>query len=230
MKKIILSFALLSTAFTANAATIVLQSGNPAVEIRVSTTAALVPATGGVVLGFIRGYTAAMNPSLAGDGQALRDFIAQNFVPIGRLGSDPDHGTNSVANPVSLRPHPTVVGGSTSAGTIENSTWLTSGGAIVANSYQDGGLVRGTRIFMFAYAGTSLETASDLGIYSASTWALPASAAVNTLSMALTQVDLATEVYRGSLGSLVLAPIVPEPSSSLMALIAGLGMIARRRR
>jgi hypothetical protein len=231
MKKIVLSLALSMTALTADAATIVLQSGTPAQEFRVqtspTTTAPLSLASGGIVIGFFRNYTAAMNPMLADPNRSVLDFVAQNFIPIGTLNSDADYGTNSVANPVSLRP---IVGpppGTTAAGTIENSTWLTAGGA---NTVQDGGLVRGTRIFVLAYDGLSLSTATDLGIYSASTWTLPTSTILNTLSMSLPQTDVLAEVYRGSIGSLILAPVVPEPSTSLMALLAGLGMIARRRR
>jgi hypothetical protein len=233
MKKIVLSLALSLTAVTADAATIVVQSGNPAQEFKINATTPLSLVTGGIAIGFFRNYTAAMNPMLADETTGVLDFVAQNFIPIGRFTSDVDYGTNSVANPLSLRP--TVAPappGTTAAGTIENSNWLAAGGAVTANSVQDGGLVRGTRIFVLAYDGVSLESASFLGIYSASTWTISTSAAVNTLSLTLTQADIAAEVYRGSIGSLILAPVgvIPEPSTSLMALLAGVGMMARRRR
>ena len=228
MKKLILSLLLAASAFSAKAASIVLQSGSPALDIKLSTLQPLSSSGGGVVLGFFKGYTTAMNAQLSKDGAELRSFLADNFVPLGAPGSNVNHGANSAANPVSLRA--IAGGGTTAAGTIENSTWAASTGAAPANSLQEGALVRGTRIFLLAYEGQSLAAATELGIFSASTWTIPAAAAVNTASFTLTQVNDAAEVYRGSLGSLVLAPIVPEPSTTLVTLLAGLGLISRRRR
>lgn len=229
MKKLLLALTVFICASVGNAATIVLQSGNPNVAIKVNPTTNASAVAGGVVLGFFKGYTSAMNAAIGGDGSEFRSFMANTFVPLGLPNSDVDYGTQAAANPVRLL-NSLVAGETTATGTLENSAWLASSASILANSVQDGGLVRGTRIFLVAYNGGSLESATDMGIFSASTWTLSTSAAVNTLSMSLTQVDLSTEVYRGALGSLVMAPIVPEPSTSLMALFAGMGLIARRRR
>jgi len=227
MKKLILSLCLLATAYSANAATIVLQSGSPVQTFKTSGGADLDPLSHSIVLGFFRNYTVAMNPSLADPNPTIRQFIAENFVPIGTQSSDVDYGNSAPSNPIRLLAGG---GGTTAVGTIENSTWLAPGGPVVANSEQPGGLVRGTKIFMLAMNATDLASASDLGIYSATTWTLPASTLVNAANLSLSVIDTAPEVFRGSIGSLILGPIVPEPSTGLLALIAGCGLISRRRR
>lgn len=227
--KLILALAAISG--SANAATIVVQSGSPALDFKLSSGSRLLTSGSGVVLGYIRGFStataAAVGTALADQNRSVLTYLAANFVPIAAEGSNVNYGTSAAATPWGLKD---VGGVTTASGTIENSNWLSSSGSAPANSEQAGGLVRGTRIFLLAYNGSSLSNATELGIFSASTWTLPASASLNTLSMTLTQVDQASEVYRGSIGSLVLAPVVPESSTSALALLAGLGLMSRRRR
>ena len=120
MKKLLLPLVIAVSALSANAATIVLQSGSPAVDFKIEGGSNLPLAGSTVVLGFFRNYTPAMDISLADSNPTVRAFVAANFIPIGTVGADVDYGTSAVANPLTLRPNATT-GGTTAAGTIENS-------------------------------------------------------------------------------------------------------------
>lgn len=91
------------------------------------------------------------------------------------------------------------------------------------------GVPAGTRIFMLIYNNADPNLATEFGVFSADTWLMPSD---NLSNPTFTTVDVnsTTEVFKGSLGSLVLSAFVPEPSTSMMALLAGLGLVARRRR
>ena len=101
-------------------------------------------------------------------------------------------------------------------------------------------LVQGTRLFLLVYNASEFALFSDLALWKApkDDPAIPGGASL-TLAANLINLDVASsglELFQGTYSTvgtanfLALAPIVPEPSTSLMALIAGMGLIARRRR
>ena len=93
-----------------------------------------------------------------------------------------------------------------------------------------GGIPSGTQLFLLIYNATTTGAATELGIFSSddATWKMPsddlADATLNTVF-----VNTPGEVYRGSLGSLRLAPLIPEPSTSILAFGAGALALRRRR-
>ena len=86
------------------------------------------------------------------------------------------------------------------------------------------------QIFLIIYNARTPEESTEMGIFSTSQWTMPANSSVN-LNINTVHVDTAQEVYRGSLGSLVLAPLlIPEPRSAGVMLMALGGLTPRRRR
>ena len=97
------------------------------------------------------------------------------------------------------------------------------------NSVSSAGAPAGSRIFMLVYSdlNSMLNNGEEFGVFSSSNWLVDfdnSSASV----LLTTDVD-ANEIFRGSVGSLRLAP-VPEPSGSLLAFGAALVGLRRRRR
>ena len=213
MKKLILIVGLAITS-AASAATVGITTGTPAQTIKLSN-GSFVTTSAWVRVGFFRGLnTEGLNGS-----DALAS-IAANFVPLGEAGSPAGYGTSG-ANTIAFNDTTHSIGGG-----INDISFGTG----TANTEAAGALSRGTRLFLLIYDSKTAPT--ELGVFSATNWNVPASTLVNTANLTLTGVDTAGEVYRGSLGSLVLSPLVPipEPSTGLLGLLAGLGLIARRRR
>ena len=230
MKSLSKALALLSLtlfAATANAAT---------VSITPSPAATVITGTVGdrVVIGFFRNFNAAAVRAglISSDRDTVLNYIRDNFVPLGDANA-PIFTANGVAqagfgNPstasvtlVSGVPVPT--GGSTNVTLTSNP----------ANSLTAGGLARGTRMFLLVYDAPTVDEATALGVFSATDANWTVGATVTNVSLPLTQLnDSATEAFRGAIGSLILAPLVPipEPSVGLLSLFAALGLIARRRR
>lgn len=169
---------------------------------------------------------------LADPTRTIFDTIATHFVPIGEgranLGIQKDWSITALTG---------ALAGKFSVNTSLNDASLVFS-ADPANSVSSGGLPRGTRLFLLAYNTEDPSQATELGIFSGSSstagqWYVPTTAATSVaLNLGLVDSVAATglEVFRGRIGSLVLAPIVPEPSTGLLALIAGCGLMARRRR
>jgi len=115
--------------------------------------------------------------------------------------------------------------------------------ADAANSVSANGLPRGTRLFVLAYNTEDFSLATEVGIYSGSSgtvgqWYVPTTAATSvTLNLGLIDISsldatdgTGLEIFRGGEGSLVLGAVVPEPSTGLIAGLAGALMMMRRRR
>jgi hypothetical protein len=187
-----------------------------------------------VQVGFFKGWTSSQTQidSLSDADKAdVYSYISGNFVPLGAPGA-PIFASNAIASAgygdintfgigtVGAAAVPTATGGATGVTLTSNP----------ANSLSAGGLARGTRLFLLIYNAPTADAATELGVFSASTWTVGATA--TNVSLATTSIDTAAEAYRGAIGSLRLAPlnVVPEPSTSLMALLAGMGLVARRRR
>ncbi|HEX2750365.1 MAG TPA: PEP-CTERM sorting domain-containing protein [Verrucomicrobiales bacterium] len=96
-----------------------------------------------------------------------------------------------------------------------------------------GGVPVGSRIFMLVYSDGDavLNNGEEFGVFSADNWKIDGDSTL-TLSLNTTDINLASEVYRGTFGSLKLGPVgnIPEPATGALGLLAGLGMLARRRR
>jgi len=215
MKKLIL-LALAAFASLSSAATIGITSGTPAQTVKLSN-GNFISTTAWIRVGFfVGGDTAGLSEA----SDAVLATIQSKFVPIGESTSAAGYGTvagNSLAfNPAN----------SSLQGAVNDVTF----GSGTANTVVTGNIARGTRLYLLIYDQKVNPT--ELGIFSATNWTVPTSTLVNTANLTLTGVDTAGEVFRGTLGSLVLAPItvVPEPTTSVMALLAGLGLISRRRR
>ncbi len=103
-----------------------------------------------------------------------------------------------------------------------------------ANTVSANGVPRGSRIFIIAYNTEDYTRATEIGIFSGTSstvgqWYVPTTTATSvTSNLGFIDNVGTTEVFRGSLGSLALAP-VPEPTASILALGA-LGFLWRRRR
>ena len=222
------------------AATITFQTGSPVPTLKDSFGNLLNSTTAKVTMGFIKDWTGSVAQLTALRGGAdeaegstsagvllTSSFLASNFFSIGSSNSDTDYGNITPGNPFGIKD----VNNSIS-GQIENSNWLTAGGSVTANSVQANGLVRGTKIFLIVHNGTEtldLSQATQVGIYSATSWTLSNSGVVTAANFTLSQVDTSAEVFRGSLGSLVTSPYVPEPSSMALLGVVGLAFLRRRR-
>lgn len=236
MKNNIKIATFLITAATAQAASI---------SILPSTTRNLVNSLGqplmvsnaSAQIGYFIGFTdsAQQRAALADPTPGIRTYIGENFVPIGAptsplwgdLGQPAANYGGQGTVDVASTGTPAYV---TVTGSVNNSALLFSGSA--ANTFDGTGVPRGSRIFLLVWDNEDPSAAGELGIYSATSWTVPTTTST-TMSAPLASVDNASgayEVYRGALGSLVLGPIVPEPSTGLLALIAGCGLISRRRR
>jgi hypothetical protein len=101
-----------------------------------------------------------------------------------------------------------------------------------ANASAVGGINRGTKLFLLMLNQTSLteSATTELGLFSASSWVIPASG-TGTTFVNLKEVDTNAEVYFGSLGSLVLGVSnpVPEPAVGMLALGSLAFFMGRRR-
>lgn len=96
-----------------------------------------------------------------------------------------------------------------------------------ANSVSTSGVPAGSRIFLLVYSdlNSTLTNGEELGVFSATNWLVDSD---NTAASVLLTTDVdAGEIFRGSSGSLRLAPI-PEPTVSSLAL--GLVALGFRRR
>jgi hypothetical protein len=104
-----------------------------------------------------------------------------------------------------------------------------------ANTVNAAGVPAGSRIFMLVYSDNDsvLHNGEQFGVFSADNWLLDPDGTLS-LSLNMTDANTAAEVFRGTLNAASLrtemAAIAPEPSTGIMALFAGLGMLARRRR
>lgn len=238
MKILIKSIALAILTVTAQAANVSLIPA-PSKNLVTSNLQA-VPVGSYAVVGFFAGFldTAADRLALSDATNGIRSYVSQKFVPLGQPSSPlwADKGVASTnfgtAGTVGVTLNGTVPNQYISAsGSINNTALVFAAGT--ANALVVDGVTRGTRLFLLVYNSADPATATELGIYSATTWVVPA--AGTTASLPLASIDNATaayEVYRGGLGSLILAPIipVPEPATGLLTLIVGLGLIGRRRR
>ena len=142
------------------------------------------------------------------------------FVPLGEGASNDGRGGGNLANLVT-----STFGGV--AGRLNKSfTGFTWGGdGTAGNTDVAGGLQRGTRLFVMLFDSNSTAGDGSWGLFSGDNWVVPATIGTNTtFTIRLDDVDTAAEVMRGSLGSLHLAPQIPEPSVVVLGLLTGLGL------
>jgi hypothetical protein len=180
------------------------------------------------VVGFFRGFVddETTRTALSGTGTALTNYIQTNFVPLGSPAAVGDATGFGATSTVAVG----LVSGATSvSGGVTGASLVFASGT--ANAFSPGGVNRGTRMFLLVYDAPTSAEATQLGIFSATNWTVPTTTS-SIMSMTLNSIDSQAEVFRGKLGSLILAPInpVPEASSSALALLAGLGLMSRRRR
>lgn len=99
-----------------------------------------------------------------------------------------------------------------------------------ANSVSASGVPAGSRIFMLVYSDTNstLTDGEEFGVFSATNWLIDSD---NSAASVLLTTDVdASEIFRGSVGSLRLAPVgIPEPSSSIF-LLSVIALSSLRRR
>jgi hypothetical protein len=152
------------------------------------------------------------------------------FVPLGENAARPDLGSIPAANAAprfTQRTINNVVEQGRLAGQIANITPVVG----APNSLNGGGVPAGSRIALVVYSDLDsvLNLGEEFGVFSADIWLMPADGGLN-LQLNSTNVDVAAEVFRGSIGSLRLDRIVPEPSTFLtLSGLAGLMALRRRR-
>lgn len=180
--------------------------------------------------------TAAQSPTWSTDLRSEDPATVSNalaaFVPLGENTVVP-HGTGS-GTASGPRFATRTISGTTYTGRLAGQITGVTPVPGVPNTFNAGGVPAGTRIYLLVYSDgsdTVLNAGEELGVFGADTWLMPADGGLN-LQLNSTNVDLPSEIARGdsAQGQLRLGALVPEPSSSLMALLAGMGLIARRRR
>jgi len=232
-KAIALSLGLLTVASEAATVTVV---GSPARAVFLGDSTTLATVGDRAVVGFFRNFTdnAASRLILSDPRRPIIEaYIRDNFVPLGNPNAPIFGGTNptgtgfgasstvAVQN-VGSPGTPSVGGGVTGASLV-----FASG---APNAFTEGGVNRGTRLFLLIYDAPAESSASEFGIFSADTWIVPTTTST-IMSMPLMAIDNDNEVFRGDRDpGLILCICIPEPSSSFMGLLAGLSLIARRRR
>ena len=235
MKKTILSFALLAAGFcSVSQAAILLSSNNSGGGGRQITTSTGTLLTGGSMH---IGYFA--DPAAAGLRSGDWSYIATNFIPLGEGRAGLGGGTAGVA-PILI---PSAAANGRYTGSVSGITGTNQ--ASDPTTASTSVLNQGTRLFLLALDVPSMSTApTQFALVSDSTlWKAPKDDPLipggASLTLALNRTNIApgeeaTDVFWGTLASdsatvnfLRLAPPVPEPSTSLMAVLAGLGLIDR---
>lgn len=99
-----------------------------------------------------------------------------------------------------------------------------------ANTVSSSGVPAGSRIFMLVYSdlNSTLTNGEEFGVFSSTNWLIDSD---NSAASVLLTTDVdASEIFRGSVGSLRLAPVgVPEPTSSIFLLSLVASSLRRRR-
>lgn len=197
-----------------------------------STGVPMATGAGRIRIGYFN--TSAQSASWANDlrstNPALTNSALTSFVPLGESAGAPlGTGAGTSTGPrFAQRTVNSVVQQGRLAGQITSVSSTTGD----PNSISASGVPAGTRIYMLVYsdgADTILGLGEEFGVFSSDVWVMPADSGLN-LQLNATAVDLTGEIFRGSSGSLRLAPFIPEPSGALLSLLAGLGLVARRRR
>jgi hypothetical protein len=240
MNKTILSFAaVLLVAASSQATTLTVADSSGALSTPLmSDGGSLLPNGGALIrIGYFRGFTTAGNNAVlmaelsSGLRPVVYNAIQRDFIPLGE-GLDPDLGPVPAAT-AAPRISDRIINGTSQPGRLSGGvtgvTPNTDPEASVAVPIT--GVPAGTRIFILAYNTLTENAATEMGIYSATTWTMPASASA-VLGLNTTGVDSAAETIRGRFSptALNLVAFIPEPSTGLMAVFAALGLMARRRR
>jgi hypothetical protein len=160
----------------------------------------------------------------------------QSFIPLGENAATPNLGTITVT-PTNSSPRISArtINGVSENGRIVGQVTAITPVAGAANTANAGGVPAGSRIFVLVYsdADAVLNNGEQFGVFSADIWSMPSDGGLN-LPINTTDVNTAGEVYRGLLGSsqirLSAVGVIPEPTTGALGLLAGLGMLARRRR
>jgi len=214
LKKLsVVSSAFLALASMANAALVNIATNTLAGPSRsvVTSTLASLPTGSAVRVGVWQGGVV---PTIT---PQTRVSDLTGFIPLGESAADAADGTNGPFG--------------TTAATANGSGW-----AFTINSVDntDARFLSGTRLYIMVLNTQpgSLDGATQLTLLSDPGWTIPASGA---RTMTTAQVDSQAEVMYGVWGAsqLVMGPInttVPEPTAASISLLAGLGMLARRRR
>jgi hypothetical protein len=156
------------------------------------------------------------------------------FIPLGETGGPFGTGTGNTTSGPRFA-NRTVNGAAVTgrlAGQIASVTPTTG----TANTANAAGVPSGTRIYLLVYSDGNfvLDGTEQFGVFSSATdWLMPTDAGLNLQlnATSITQATSATDIVRGSFGSLHLQSfIVPEPGTASMGLLAALGLLARRRR
>jgi len=152
-----------------------------------------------------------------------------SFIPLGENAAAPNLG--DIPTTAGPRFAQRTINGVSSAGRLAGQITTVNPAVGTPNTQNANGVPSGSRIFMLVYSdnNSTLTFGEQFGVFSSDIWLMPSDAGLN-LQLNSTDIDGAPEVFRGTFGSLKLAAIVPEPTTGAMALLAGLGLMARRRR
>jgi hypothetical protein len=245
MKKTILLLTAL-TASIASAATVQVASTIPTggnihgaggAQVALKDSAGTTLAAGmRIRVGFFLNYTSALDTTLRAPGGALPLLAANSvspnrFIPLGEPPTRPGYGDDTSANNVTKL----IAGAVRWAVNYTNVSYVGAENSPGDNNtLADGGLARGTKLFVIAYNTGSLTPdfaapGFEYGIFSDGGFVVPELGDA-TLSLNVANVDAAGEVYYGALAASLHTAPVPEPTTGVMSLLAGLGLMMRRRR
>ncbi len=163
--------------------------------------------------------TTALSGSTAVDRTRIADYITNNFVPIGTGGT---YGTSAYTYT------DVTSGGKTVTGNVTSITFVNAGTGVLAGSVQSTGLVQGTKVFAILADSGAYASANEMGVISATTWNSPGGTSPS-MNINLGTVDSQAEIFRGTVGSIVLGNFVPEPSVSALFLLGAAVGLRRRR-
>lgn len=217
--------AALSCLAFSKGATVSILTGSPITEFKTSDGNVITTSSPYLIqVGFFTNYG---SPTFATDlaGSGFKSVLASNFVPIGDGSAGHGASTNWALSLTS--------GKYTLNQSLNSSSLLFADptASFPANSNTTSGVVRGTQLFVIVYNATTVNAATEVGIYGASdaAWTVPTNTSTS-MTMLLAQVNSTGEVYRGNFasGSLTLAA-VPEPSG-VGLLLVGSCLLYRRKR
>ena len=236
--KFILSTILTATLAASSHAAITFSSNNSGGGGRqvTSSTGTLIPTGGGSLrIGY---FLDSSSPVLSsGDWSAINAL----FIPLGE--GRPNLG--GVATPVAGNTPIPIPSGATAGRFLGQITGVTGTNVAVDPPSSVNSLSQGTRLFLFlsnsatpsTLAPTQFALVSDNTLWRApkDDPTIPGGASL-TMAMNATNINEAGDIFWGAISTagasnfLAVAPVVPEPSSSLLGLLAAFGLIARRRR
>jgi len=242
MKKTLILSLLIATGFAAQASNISVvdfgstSAGGPIISNAVTFNDGSALTNGGIKVRLGYFNTSAQSGTWLADLQSTSvtriTSALQSFIPLGENAANANLG--DIPTTTGPRVLQRSINGVSSAGRLAGGIANVNPATGAPNSVSPNGVPAGSRIFLLVYsdadATLSASPTEQFGVFSADSWLMPSDGGLNPILNTI-DVDTAGEVFRGTFGSLKMNFVnVPEPTTGLLGLLAGLGMVARRRR